>query len=98
MPSESFFNCLLMQVAGLDGFLKLNGMKMNHIKPHGSAYLMSAKNLEMARGSARVAHLYGLPLLGLAGSAHEIACGELGVELIPGELPGASTVGAHWIR
>lgn len=84
MAPESFFNCLLMQVAALDGFLKLNGIGMNHIKPHGSAYLMSARNLDMARGSARVAKLYGLPLLGLAGSQHEVACGEIGVELIAG--------------
>lgn len=47
---------------------------------------MSSKNIELARGSARVAKLYGVPLLGLSGSAHEEACKELGVELIPGAV------------
>ncbi|KAI5481374.1 lactam utilization protein LamB [Pseudohyphozyma bogoriensis] len=83
MAPESFYHCLLAQTASLQGFLKLNDMEMHHLKPHGCAFLMSAKDLEMARQSAKVAKLYGLPLVGLAGSQHEVACNEIGVELIP---------------
>ncbi|GAA6031343.1 hypothetical protein JCM8097_005610 [Rhodosporidiobolus ruineniae] len=83
MPPESFFNCLLYQVGALEAFLKLHGLKQNHLKPHGQAYVMSSKDIDLARQSAKVAKLYGLPLLGLPGSAHQTACDEVGVEFIP---------------
>lgn len=34
---ESFFNCILTQVGALDAVMKLNGVKYNHLKPHGQA-------------------------------------------------------------
>jgi len=43
---------------------------------------MSSKNIELAREAARVAKLYGAPMLGLPGSAHQEACEELSVEFI----------------
>lgn len=83
MSPESFFNCILYQVGALDAFLKLNGLKYNHLKPHGQAFIMSSKDIELARQSAKVAKLYGVPLLGLPGTAHQAACKEAGVEFIP---------------
>lgn len=83
MAPESFFNCLLYQVAALDGFLKLHGLTYNHLKPHGQAFIMSSKDIDLARQSAKVAKLYGVPLLGLPGTAHQVACKESGVEFIP---------------
>lgn len=84
LPPESFFNCLLYQAGAIDAFLKLNGLKFNHFKPHGQAYVMSAKDLELARQSAKIAKMYGVPLLGLPGSKHQEACKLEGAEFIPG--------------
>ncbi|GAA5984792.1 hypothetical protein JCM10908_003506 [Rhodotorula pacifica] len=83
LPTEDFFNCLLAQTGALAAFLKLNGLEFNHFKPHGQAYLMSANDLEMSRASARVAKLYGVPMLGLPGSKHQEACELEGVGFIP---------------
>ncbi|BGP19361.1 hypothetical protein JCM10213_000990 [Rhodosporidiobolus nylandii] len=83
MPEESFFNMILYQVGALDAFLKLHGMRYNHLKPHGQAYIMSSKDLGLARQSAKVAKLYNLPLLGLPGSKHQEAAEEVGVEFVP---------------
>ncbi|GAA5847138.1 hypothetical protein JCM3766R1_001722 [Sporobolomyces carnicolor] len=83
MTPSSFFNAILYQAGALSGFLKLDGLEMSHVKCHGQAYVMSSKNIELAREAAKVAQLYKVPMLGLPGSAHEEACKELGVEFIP---------------
>ncbi|CEQ42609.1 SPOSA6832_04440, partial [Sporobolomyces salmonicolor] len=76
MEPASFFNAILYQQGALTAYLKLAGIQQTHIKPHGQAYIMSSKDIELARQSAKVAKLYDLPLLGLPGSAHEEACKE----------------------
>ncbi|CEQ40886.1 SPOSA6832_02556, partial [Sporobolomyces salmonicolor] len=95
MEPASFFNAILYQQGALTAYLKLAGIQQTHIKPHGQvkrfslahAYIMSSKDIDLARQSAKVAKLYDLPLLGLPGSAHEEACKEEGVEFIAGGLP-----------
>ncbi|GAA5852073.1 hypothetical protein JCM8547_000149 [Rhodosporidiobolus lusitaniae] len=83
MSPGSFFNCLLYQIGALQAFLKLHGLPMNHIKPHGQAYMMSSKDLDLARQSAKIARLCEVPLLGLPGTAHQAAAEEEGVDFIP---------------
>ncbi|GAA5880833.1 hypothetical protein JCM16303_005136 [Sporobolomyces ruberrimus] len=83
LPPPSFFNAILYQAGALSGFLKLHDIPMSHLKCHGQAYVMSSKNIELARQAAKVAKLYDVPMLGLPGSAHEEACEELSVEFIP---------------
>lgn len=46
-------------------------------------YIMSSRDLELARQSAKVAKLFGVPLLGLPGSAHQEACKLEGADFIP---------------
>ncbi|GAA5900389.1 hypothetical protein JCM8208_005348 [Rhodotorula glutinis] len=83
LPPDSFFNCLLYQVAALVGFLKLEGLPLSHIKCHGQAYVMAARDLDMARQIAKLAKLYGVPMLGMPGTAHQEACELEGAEFIP---------------
>ncbi|GAA5976422.1 hypothetical protein JCM21900_005834 [Sporobolomyces salmonicolor] len=86
MEPASFFNAILYQQGALTAYLKLAGIQQTRIKPHGQmkrfslahAYIMSSKDIELARQSANVAKLYDLPLLSLPGSAHEEACKEEG--------------------
>ncbi len=73
------------QVGALSGFLRKHDMPLNHIKPHGSLYGMLARDEELMLGAVRVAKDFGVPIFGIAGSAHQrVAAGE-GVEFI-GEL------------
>ena len=58
------------QIGALNAFCKANGVKMNHVKPHGAMYNMAAKDsklaLAIAEGIAEVDS--SLILLGLSGS------------------------------
>ena len=76
---------ILYQTGALVGFLKKAGLELNHIKPHGSLYGMLSRDPELMRSAAKVAALYGVPMFGLAGTAHESVCAEMGVPFV-GEL------------
>ena len=76
---------ILYQTGALVGFLKKAGLELNHIKPHGSLYGMLSRDPELMRSAAKVAALYEVPMFGLAGTAHESVCAEMGVPFV-GEL------------
>ncbi|WP_434620144.1 5-oxoprolinase subunit PxpA [Arthrobacter sp. A5] len=76
---------ILYQVGALCGFLKKAGVELHHIKPHGSLYGMLARDEDLMRGAAAVAKLYDVPIYGLAGTAHQRVCDEMGVPFV-GEL------------
>ncbi|MGD9913481.1 MAG: 5-oxoprolinase subunit PxpA [Rhizobiaceae bacterium] len=76
-------NCILYQVGALSGFLAAEGMKLSHIKPHGSLYGMTAREDDLAHAVADVADVFRVPIFGLAGTAHEAVYAARGHELIP---------------
>ena len=45
-------NCLIYQIGALSGFLKAEGMELNHIKPHGTLYGMAARRKTLRTRSA----------------------------------------------
>lgn len=73
------------QVGALSGFLRKYDVPLNHIKPHGSLYGMLARDEELMLGAAKVARDYGVPVFGLAGTAHQRVAEREGVEFV-GEL------------
>lgn len=68
---EELTNCLIYQIGALSGFLKAEGMALNHIKPHGSLYGMAARMEEVAHAIADAADIFQVPLFGMAGTLHE---------------------------
>jgi UPF0271 protein len=68
---EELANCFIYQIGALKGFLDAEGMKLNHIKPHGSVYGMAAKNEEIAHAICDAADVFKVPLLGMIGTLHE---------------------------
>lgn len=68
---EELANCLIYQIGALSGFLKAEGMDLNHIKPHGSLYGMAARDPEIAHAVADAADVFGVPLMGIVNSQHE---------------------------
>ena len=58
------------QLSILGKVLKVKGLKMKHVKPHGALYNMSAKNSEYARAIAEAVYEFDndLILFGLSGS------------------------------
>jgi UPF0271 protein len=83
MGREELANCLIYQIGALSGFLEAEGMKMNHIKPHGVLYGMAARDEDVTNAIADAALVFKQPLLGMKGSLHETIYRARGVEMIP---------------
>lgn len=71
MSREEMANLLIYQVGALKGFLDAEGMTLNHIKPHGSLYGMSARQEHIAHAICDAADIYKVPLFGMTGTLHE---------------------------
>ncbi|KAF8901327.1 lamb YcsF family protein [Gymnopilus junonius] len=82
-------SCFIYQVGALSGFLKMHGLPLNHIKPHGAVYGQTSRSLPLARAVVEVAQVFcsegnrDVAFVGIAGSAHQTAAEELGVKFIP---------------
>ena len=68
---EELVNCLIYQVGALSGFLRAEGMELNHTKPHGSLYRMAARMEDIAHAICDVADIFHVPLFGMVGTLHE---------------------------
>lgn len=73
---------LVYQVGALKGFLEAEGMTLNHIKPHGALYGMAARDEAVAHAVADAAEIFGVPLMGLAGTLHESVYEARGIHFI----------------
>ena len=82
---EEVESIIRYQVGALSGFLTKYDVPLSHIKPHGSLYGMLARDEELMLGAVRVAQDYGVPVFGIAGSAHQRVAEREGVEFV-GEL------------
>jgi 5-oxoprolinase (ATP-hydrolysing) subunit A len=71
MDRDELTACVIYQVGALSGFLRGQGMELNHIKPHGSLYGMAARDEEVADAVADAAEVFGVPLMGMSGTVHE---------------------------
>ena len=71
------------QVGALRGFLAKYDLPLNHIKPHGSLYGMLARDESLMAAAARVARTEGVPVYGMAGTAHERVAEAEGVAFVP---------------
>lgn len=68
---EELANCIIYQVGALEGFLKAEGLRLSHIKPHGSLYGMAARMEEMAHAVCDAADVFKVPLMGMINTHHE---------------------------
>jgi len=87
---EELTSCFVYQVGALTGFLKMRGMPLHHIKPHGAVYGQIARSEELARAAVNVCKYFSTPeqpvaFIGLAGTQHEKVALEEGVKFIPGQ-------------
>lgn len=80
---EELADCFIYQIGALCGFLKAEGLALNHIKPHGAVYGMAARQPEIAHAICDAADVFGVPLFGLAGTLHETVYRERGHAFVP---------------
>ncbi len=64
------YNIVIYQIGALYGFVKAEGGKMSHVKPHGALYNMAAKDKHLAEAIAQAIYKIDseLVLFGLSGS------------------------------
>jgi UPF0271 protein len=79
---EELANCIIYQVGALKGFLEAEGMKLHHLKPHGSLYGMAARMEHAAHAVADAADVFKVPLMGMIDTLHEKIYGERGHRMI----------------
>ena len=82
MRPEELTDCIVYQVGALKGFLEREGMKLFHVKPHGSLYGMAMKSQEVAKAVADAVKIFNVPILGMAGTMHEKVYPAEGLEFI----------------
>ena len=49
LTSEETKNCMIYQISALQGFAKIAGTNLQHVKPHGALYNMAAKDEKLAK-------------------------------------------------
>ncbi|MGR7025637.1 5-oxoprolinase subunit PxpA [Geodermatophilus sp. URMC 62] len=79
---EEVRDIVLYQVGALSGFLAAEGLVLDHVKPHGSLYGMVARDEQLMDAVCDVAVQYGVPVYGMAGTAHETVAERRGVDFV----------------
>jgi UPF0271 protein len=81
-PNDAY-NFVLYQTGALQAFVRAQGGKLHHIKPHGAFYNQAAKDLNLARAIAQAVKDLGnnIILYGLASSCFVQAAQEVGTPL-----------------
>ncbi len=82
---EEVRDLVLYQVGALSAFLAVEGLPLDHIKPHGSLYGMVARDEALMDAVCDVAELYQVPVYGMAGTTHQRVADRRGVPFV-GEL------------
>src|SRR4030043_277128 len=79
-------NYIVYQVGALDGFCKVHGVKMTHVKPHGKMYLDAFEKVDQARAIAEAIISYNPDLfyVAFAGVKGELMTKENKVTAIDG--------------
>ncbi|KAL7418999.1 hypothetical protein Q5752_006683 [Cryptotrichosporon argae] len=84
---DEVYSLALYQLGALKTMVEAEGGALSHVKVHGALYFMLRDEPELLRAFLK-AHISlspaaPLPFFGLAGTAHETVCAELGVPFVP---------------
>jgi UPF0271 protein len=67
---QDAYDLVVYQTGALEAFVRAEGVRLHHVKPHGALYNMAAADAALADAIADAVHRFnpGLVLVGLAGS------------------------------
>ena len=71
MDPDELRDTIIYQVAALKGFLDIEGMALNHVKPHGALYGTAWTDESVAVACAEAAQAFSVPMYGTTGTLHE---------------------------
>ncbi len=72
LNSDELYSCVLYQLGALDAFVRAEGLRLAHVKPHGSMYNMAAKDRKMAEAICRAVRDFDPGLIMLAQESGEL--------------------------
>jgi UPF0271 protein len=82
MDSDELTAAIVYQVGALRAFLDAAGLELNHLKPHGALYGRAARDAAVAHAIADAAEVFGVPVLGMAGTIHEAVYTSRGLRFV----------------
>lgn len=84
IPPEEIKAMVQYQIGALSAFCKAEGIRMQHVKPHGALYNMAAKDRSMAEAVCRAVAAVdpAMYVMAQAGSRMEEAALEMGLKVI----------------
>ena len=82
MDADELTAAIVYQVGALRAFLDAAGMELNHLKPHGALYGRAARDEAVAHAIADAAEVFGVPVLGMAGTLHETIYTQRGLRFV----------------
>ncbi len=87
-PEEAYTD-VLYQIGALSAFLRLEGLPLHHVKPHGALYLRMLRDEALARAVAQAVKDYDpdLPLVLLGGTPMEEAAKAVGIRYVREAFP-----------
>ena len=71
VTAEEVRDLIRYQTGVVVAFIEAEGGELHHIKPHGALFGMLSRSEELMDAACDVAVQYGVPVFGLAGTAHE---------------------------
>ena len=83
MGHDELVACVIYQVGALKAFLDLEGMPLNHVKPHGALYGATIREPQVAEAVAEAVSAFGVPIMGMAGTLHDEIYTRHGLEFVP---------------
>jgi 5-oxoprolinase (ATP-hydrolysing) subunit A len=82
MDADELTAAIVYQVGALRAFLDAAGLELNHLKPHGALYGRAARDAAVAHAIADAAEVFGVPVLGMAGTIHEAVYTSRGLRFV----------------
>ena len=85
ISAQDAYDYTLYQLGALDAFLRPEGHRLTHIKPHGALYMMASRDRTLADGIATAARDFDprLEIYALPNSALEQASTDKGLHIVP---------------
>ncbi|WP_234554769.1 LamB/YcsF family protein [Thermus caliditerrae] len=87
-PDEMYAD-VLYQIGALHAFLKAEGLRLHHVKPHGALYLKACRDRETARAIAEAVKAFDpeVPLVVLPGTVYEEEAKRAGLRVVLEAFP-----------
>ncbi len=82
IPPEELRAAVTYQVGALQGFLNKTNVPLNHVKPHGSLYGMTARDEAMTNAVCDAIEHLNVPFLGMANTCHESVCKQRNIPFV----------------